>query len=359
MPRLILHRFDTPPAYFERSRPDYSIDIQNDKSDFTTFDIANTVMRSSHVEMLAIFEIPAPKMRLKRWQQRKHVLLLVVIGSVLHLILFLIFTCMSHNGVKSSSSTKFEPIVSESVQPCEDFYQYACGEWIKDRSAKLKVENKSKASILEDLAENNLVLLRNLIEALPNNYKNGVKGKIKKIFNSCMDRPKNQNSDALNSINPDRIISGRWQTEIWMNIQLFKTSLSPSVSIVELLSTLILSLHLAPVDSSILIDECISMTVMLIPEGVAHLYLKANYLNDPATHQSVTGVAEAVRKTLLTTISSLTWIDAESKLNITRRMEKLPIIIGSPEDIKNLTHIEQLYSRASISNNFRLNMLSS
>ena len=59
-----------PPAYF-KSPPQYlSIDTPHDKSHFSTFDTSHTVMESSHVEMMAISEIPAKKIHLKRWQQK-------------------------------------------------------------------------------------------------------------------------------------------------------------------------------------------------------------------------------------------------------------------------------------------------
>jgi putative endopeptidase len=91
--------------------------------------------------------------------------------------------------------------IDKSIDPCVDFYQYACGNWMK--TAEIPPDQSSWGSFVE-LDERNIATLRGILEkASANNPgRDAIDQKIGDFYSSCMDE-KTVNANGLNPLKPE------------------------------------------------------------------------------------------------------------------------------------------------------------
>jgi len=91
--------------------------------------------------------------------------------------------------------------IDKTLDPCVDFYQYACGNWLK--SAEIPADQSSWASFVE-LDERNLLTLRDILEKASVNDpgRNATEQKIGDFYGSCMDE-KAVDAKGLESLKPE------------------------------------------------------------------------------------------------------------------------------------------------------------
>ena len=91
--------------------------------------------------------------------------------------------------------------IDKTLDPCVDFYQYACGNWLK--SAEIPADQSSWASFVE-LDERNLLTLRDILEKASANDpgRNATEQKIGDFYGSCMDE-KAVDAKGIESLKPE------------------------------------------------------------------------------------------------------------------------------------------------------------
>src|SRR5580704_11528840 len=103
------------------------------------------------------------------------------------------FLLLSSIGIFAQSDSTAKPSsgfsidnIDKTLDPCVDFYQYACGNWLK--TAEIPPDQSAWVSFVE-LDERNLVTLRDILEKASTNDRNrsAVDQKIGDFYGSCMD----------------------------------------------------------------------------------------------------------------------------------------------------------------------------
>ncbi|TMW44886.1 hypothetical protein DOY81_010034, partial [Sarcophaga bullata] len=82
--------------------------------------------------------------------------------------------------------TYYPPWITKTANPCENFFQYACGTWNK---VHIIPEDRSSISTFEVLADQQQVILKGVLEEPINDEDNQATIKAKMFYKSCIDIP--------------------------------------------------------------------------------------------------------------------------------------------------------------------------
>jgi putative endopeptidase len=108
--------------------------------------------------------------------------------------LFLSLICATLCSAQTSSSASAEKIkeipgfdptsIDKSINPCEDFYQYACGNWMKTNAIPA---DKSRWGRFDQLQEHNFYILRDILDNVQTKPNSPIEKKVGDFYASCMD----------------------------------------------------------------------------------------------------------------------------------------------------------------------------
>jgi predicted metalloendopeptidase len=112
-------------------------------------------------------------------------------------LFFLGLLCASFCGAQTSSSSSSTTIkeipgfdltaIDKTIDPCINFYQYACGNWIKTNAIPA---DKSRWGRFDQLQEHNFYVLRDILENAQTKPKSPIEKKVGDFYASCMDESK-------------------------------------------------------------------------------------------------------------------------------------------------------------------------
>ncbi|CAL1538998.1 unnamed protein product [Lymnaea stagnalis] len=93
------------------------------------------------------------------------IILIILLGFIAAFLVFYFFstppevTCLTDSCVKSAA--RLRSYIDESVNPCDDFYQYACGGWLK---SQVLAPDKSKIDLETLIGDSNAIKIKTLLE---------------------------------------------------------------------------------------------------------------------------------------------------------------------------------------------------
>lgn len=123
------------------------------------------------------------------------------------LILLLVAGCFAQNASSSKPGPGFSiDNIDKSIDPCVDFYQYACGNWLKN--SEIPSDQSVWVSFVE-LDERNLATLHGILDkaSAADPARDPLTQKIGDMYNSCMDE-KAADSKGLDPLKPELELIG-------------------------------------------------------------------------------------------------------------------------------------------------------
>ena len=94
-------------------------------------------------------------------------------------------TASSGSAGKIKEIPGFDPTaIDKSINPCQDFYQYACGNWMKTNAVPA---DKSRWGRFDQLQEHNFYILRDILESAQSKPNSPIEKKVGDFYASCMD----------------------------------------------------------------------------------------------------------------------------------------------------------------------------
>jgi endothelin-converting enzyme/putative endopeptidase len=117
------------------------------------------------------------------------------------LLLATIVTCAQTDSTKKPSPGFSIDNIDKTLAPCVDFYQYACGNWLK--TAEIPADQSSWVSFV-DLRERNLAIMRDILEkaSTDNPSRSAIDQKIGDYYASCVDE-KAADTKGLDPLKPE------------------------------------------------------------------------------------------------------------------------------------------------------------
>lgn len=115
-------------------------------------------------------------------------------------LLTLALQAQTASGNQASSGINLDNI-DKSVEPCTDFFQYACGSWLKKTEIP---PDRSRWGSFDELHERNITILKGILEkaSADDAGRSADQQKIGDYYESCMDE-KTVNSEGLDPLKPE------------------------------------------------------------------------------------------------------------------------------------------------------------
>ncbi|XP_023795272.1 kell blood group glycoprotein isoform X3 [Cyanistes caeruleus] len=82
---------------------------------------------------------------------------------------------------------------NDTLNPCENFYKYACGRWEGKQSSRTREES---LNVFDVLLEENLLILKRLLESSQSGVRGSAKEKAMQFYRSCMDTERIESQGA-------------------------------------------------------------------------------------------------------------------------------------------------------------------
>lgn len=114
--------------------------------------------------------------------------------------------CQSNNCVRAAAQIIDK--IDFSVDPCDDFYQFSCGNYVKTKPVP---DDRLSRNILQEIQDQMYVDMKTLFEEENKNDSIAIR-KAKQFYNSCMREPTSEDEVAAGELIADLIQSsgGRW-----------------------------------------------------------------------------------------------------------------------------------------------------
>ncbi|XP_058720904.1 kell blood group glycoprotein isoform X5 [Poecile atricapillus] len=136
----------------------------------------------------------------ERCLQEKSLLLCALLLSTLLgftlLITYLMMTCALGSCDAESDLALLERLLNsrnDTVNPCENFYKYACGRWEGKQSSRTR---EVSLNVFDVLLEENQLILKRLLESPQSGVRGSAKEKAMQFYRSCMDTERIESQGA-------------------------------------------------------------------------------------------------------------------------------------------------------------------